>query len=74
MDAVKLVKKKERLWPVLYPSLPDIKANGQLGILMIGENLNSIKLQRWNQALSLNIIFVTKFSPGSFVSSSYFKP
>lgn len=66
MDAVKLVKKKERVWPVLYLSLPDIKTNGQLGILMIGKKLNSIKLQRWNRALSLNIIFGTKFSPGKF--------
>ena len=66
MDAVKLVKKKERVWPVLYLSLPDIKTNGQLGILMIGEKLNSIKLQLWNRALSLNIIFGTKFSPWKF--------
>ena len=59
-----------------FVSATDMKANGQLVYMMIGGELDFQKLQRWNRAVSLNIMICTKISPfGSFFSSNgSFKP
>ena len=53
IDVLKLVKKKKRLWPVLYLSVPDIKTNGRLAFLIICKELDFLKLQRCNRVVSL---------------------
>ena len=37
LDLLKLVKKRKLVWPALFRSLPNIKQNGRLGFLKIGE-------------------------------------
>ena len=44
-----------------FVSATDMKANGQLVYMMIGGELDFQKLQRWNRAVSLNIMICTKF-------------
>ena len=46
-----------------FASATDMKANWQLVFLMIGGELDFQKLQRWNWAVSLNIMICIKFSP-----------
>ena len=53
LDVLKLVKKKKRVWPVLYLSLPDIKTNGRLAFLIICKELDFLKLQRCNRLVSV---------------------
>ena len=59
-----------------FASATDMKANGQPAFLMIGGELDFQKLQRWNRAVSLNLMIFTKFSRfGSFFGSNgCFKP
>ena len=42
---------------------------GRLGFLMIGEELDFLKLQGWNQVVSSNIMICTKLSPWNFCLS-----
>ena len=53
LDVLKLVKEKKRVWPVLYPSVPNIKTNGRLAFLIICKELAFLKLQRCNRVVSL---------------------
>ena len=53
LDVLELVKKKKRVWPVLYLSLPDIKTNGRLAFLIICKELDFLKLQRCNRLVSV---------------------
>ena len=48
------MKKKKRVWLVLYLSLPDIKTNGRLAFLIICKELDFLKLQRCNRLTLFN--------------------